>query len=121
MIWLVVTIIIMIMVSTVGLILALVYSRSNQVIEDLHIAYNDFVKLEDGRVKRVYSVMDIKAMQLNQDFEPIYPDDLMITDYHSYKRAPEFIRLACEDKALSSSQLIQLMHQIQIVKRSEQK
>lgn len=121
MIWLIVTIIIMIMVSTIGLMLALVYSRSNQAIEDLHIAYNDFVKLADGRVKRVYSVMDIKAMQIKQDLEPIYPDDLTITDYHSHKRAPEFIRLACEDKALSSSQIIQLMHQIQIVKRSEQK
>lgn len=102
-----------------GFLLSLiyVYVQSNHALDDMILPYNDYVVLSDGCVRHVYRVMDFKAMQQQSSLEPIYPDALIITDYHSYVGVPENIENHCEDKPLSRSQILRVMAQIQKTKR----
>lgn len=95
-----------------------VYIQSNHALDDMILPYNDYVVLKDGRVKHVYRIMDIKKMRQQVSLEPIYPDSLIITDYHSYTGVPKNIESQCEDMPLSNSQILLIMDKI---KKNERK
>lgn len=109
-----------VIIIVLGFLLSLiyVYIKSNQSIDEMILPYNDYVVLSDGRVRHVYRVIDFKAMQQQSSLEPIYPDSLTITDYHSYTGVPKNIESQCEDMPLSNSQILLIMDKI---KKNERK
>ena len=103
-----------VIIIVLGFLLSLiyVYIKSNQSIDEMILPYNDYVVLEDGRIKHVYAIMDIKTMRQKQSLEAIYPEDIAIVAYHSYIGAPQNIENHCEDKSLSNSQILVIINQI---------
>lgn len=112
MIWLIISGVIGMLILAFALSIIYVYVKSNHVIDDMILPYNDYVVLKDGHIRHVYRVMDIKMMRQKGTLEAVYPDNLDIVEYHGFLDAPEHIEKNCQDDPLPNSQMVVIVNSI---------
>lgn len=117
MIWWVIGSIILMGIIVFVLSILLVFRQSNRAIDEMLLAYNDYVELDEGQIRHVYAVMDLSAMKRKETLEPVYPVDLKIIAYHGYTEASDEIEHQCHDKDLSNGEIIRIIHTIKQTKK----